>query len=42
MENKVRLGGYLIGGGGTLIGVDTLRYRGLMPTIKLKRGTIKF
>jgi hypothetical protein len=27
MENKVRLGGYLIGGGGTLIGVDTLRYR---------------
>jgi hypothetical protein len=24
---KVRLGGNLIGGGGTLIGVDTLRYR---------------
>jgi len=27
MENKVRLGGYLIGGGGTLVGVDTLRYQ---------------
>jgi hypothetical protein len=27
MENKVRLGGYLIGCVGTLIGVDTLRYQ---------------